>query len=90
MAKQDKDIDYWFWGHKGITCGKTEKKADCSNRIDWNTMNKTVETIKKHQPTLTFIHFGKKERIDLQISIISSFLISADFLKYRRRRCGRP
>ena len=60
IAKQNPHVDYWFWGHEGITCGPTEIEADCSNRQDWNTMEKTVQAIKKDQPTLTFIHFGTK------------------------------
>ena len=60
IAKQNPHIDYWFWGHEGITCGKTESEPDCSNRQDWNVMEKTVDSITNDQPTLTFIHFGRK------------------------------
>lgn len=57
IAKQNPHVDNWFWGHEGIVCGKTESEPDCLNRQDWSVAEKTIEAIKKDQPTLTFIHF---------------------------------
>jgi hypothetical protein len=59
IAKQNPHVDNWFWGHEGIVCGKTESEPDCLNRQDWSVAEKTIEAIKKDQPTLTFIHFGR-------------------------------
>ena len=58
IAKKNPHVDNWFWGHEGIVCGKTESEPDCSNRMDWNVQQKTIEAIENDQPTLTFIHFG--------------------------------
>ena len=58
IAKKNQHIDNWFWGHEGIVCGKTEMEVDCFNRQDWNVQKKTIERIKKDQPTLTFIQLG--------------------------------
>ncbi|XP_028405071.1 uncharacterized protein LOC114527577 isoform X2 [Dendronephthya gigantea] len=55
IAKKNQDIDYWFWGHEGISCGDNETETHCENRQDWNVQQRAIEGIERDQPTLTFI-----------------------------------
>ena len=59
IAVKNPHVDYWFWGHEGITCGKNESEPDCLNRQDWNVQRVAAEIITDIKPALTFIHFGK-------------------------------
>ena len=75
FAMNDTDVDESFWGHQGITCNETgtETDVECTQRQDWNTMNRTLDYIKKNKPTLTFVHLGKarfKHRFSHALNLI--------------------